>query len=108
MAPSKPTHFNDFDYAKHVAQHARALHASEPSVQRSPRHISNVMNASTHAFVRVDAVRPPLEPSYAGPLRVTRRGPETLILDVASKSGRASIDRIIPPTVACGLIDGLF
>ncbi|XP_064469741.1 uncharacterized protein LOC135384469 [Ornithodoros turicata] len=50
----------------------------------------------THVFVRVDAVRKPLQPSYNGPYPVSSRTPKHFTLRINGKDDQASIDRLKP------------
>jgi hypothetical protein len=50
----------------------------------------------THVFVRIDRVRRPLEPPYAGPYLILRRNDKHYTLLVKNKSETVSVDRLKP------------
>jgi hypothetical protein len=50
----------------------------------------------THVFVRIDRVRRPLEPPYAGPFLILRRNDKHYTLLVKNKSETVSVDRLKP------------
>lgn len=51
---------------------------------------------SSHVFVRVDAVKKPLQPTYDGPFRVLRRDPKFFELEYLDGKRVVSIDRLKP------------
>ncbi|XP_064461812.1 uncharacterized protein LOC135371786 [Ornithodoros turicata] len=56
----------------------------------------------THVFVRVDAVRKPLQPPYNGPYPVISSTPKHFMLRINGKDDQVSIDRLKPAyTEAC-------
>ncbi|KFD65158.1 hypothetical protein M514_11382 [Trichuris suis] len=57
-----------------------------------PRHLETC----THVFLRNDAVRPPLTPTYDGPFLVTRRTAKTITLLLHDKLKTVSLDRVKP------------
>ncbi|KHJ42497.1 integrase core domain protein [Trichuris suis] len=57
-----------------------------------PRHLETC----THVFLRNDAVRPPLTPTYDGPFLVTRRTAKTVTLLFHDKLKTVSLDRVKP------------
>lgn len=91
MFPSRPVHFKYV--AKRLAQNMRILHADPSWDQRPSRHIPAALSISTHIFVRVDCVRPQLQPPYAGLFRMVRRGRKTFIFDFAGRHDALSTDR---------------
>ncbi|KAL1446948.1 hypothetical protein WDU94_003629 [Cyamophila willieti] len=54
------------------------------------------LNNATHVFVRVDAVKKPLQPTYDGPFRVLRRNPKFFELECLDGKKVISIDRLKP------------
>lgn len=55
--------------------------------------------AATHAFLRDDAVRRPLQPPYSGPYRILRMRDKTATLDIRGREVEVSSDRIKPAHV---------
>lgn len=54
------------------------------------------MPSATHAFLRDDTVRRPLQPPYTGPYKILTRSSKTVTLDVGGKKHEVSIDRVKP------------
>lgn len=52
------------------------------------------LSTSTHAFVRVDAVRAPLQAPYTGPHRILRHGNKTCKMEINGKEKEISVDRL--------------
>ena len=50
----------------------------------------------SHAFLRVDAAKPPLTPPYTGPYLIRDRKEKTLRLQIGNKLDWVSIDRLKP------------
>ncbi|KFD54704.1 hypothetical protein M513_04404 [Trichuris suis] len=74
------------------------------SVRPTPTRVSKTtkwfirshLETCTHVFLRNDAVRPPLTPTYDGPFLVTRRTAETITLLFHDKLKTVSLDRVKP------------
>lgn len=58
--------------------------------------VHNDMHTCTHVYVRVDAVRKPLQAPYEGPYRVIKRYGKYYTLDINGKQANISIDRLKP------------
>lgn len=56
------------------------------------RHLSN----SSHVFLRIDSVRPPLTPPYAGPYQLLDLDEKTCKIEINGKPTLVSIDRVKP------------
>lgn len=54
------------------------------------------MAQCTHVFVRVDAVRTPLQPPYDGPFRVIKKYEKYFLIDLGSRKAKISVDRLKP------------
>ena len=73
-----------------LAPHPVLYHRTETgSVPRS-------LLAASAVFLRIDAVRRPLEPPYEGPFEVLLRGPKTFTIRRGSKDVVVSVDRLKP------------
>ena len=73
-----------------VVPHPVVFHKTESgSIPRS-------LWSAQAVFLRVDAVRRPLEPPYEGPFEVLARGPKTFTIRRGSKDVVVSVDRLKP------------
>lgn len=54
------------------------------------------LDTCSHVFVRVDKVKPPLQPAYEGPYLVIRRFRKHYVVEVNNKNVSISIDRLKP------------
>ena len=54
------------------------------------------LSSSSHVFVRVDTVKPPLTPPYKGPYKVLERRPKSYLIDNGRLKDWVSIDRLKP------------
>ena len=73
-----------------LAPHPVLYHAKDRgSLPRSLQHAPAV-------FLRIDAVRRPLQPPYEGPFPVVRRGPKTFVIKRGVKEVTVSVDRLKP------------
>lgn len=57
-------------------------------------YIPPLLEATTHVFVRRDAVRTPLQRSYDGPYRIIKRSDKFYTLDLNVRRDTASLDRL--------------
>ena len=57
-------------------------------------HVDPALNTSSHVFIRVDAVRKPLQPPYEGPFRVVERKEKYFVVDRHGSQQSISIDRL--------------
>ncbi|KOC58849.1 Gag-Pol polyprotein [Habropoda laboriosa] len=57
------------------------------------------LTSSPYIFLRHDAVKGPLQPSYDGPFKVLKRGDKTFIIDINGKHTTVSVDRLKPAFV---------
>lgn len=51
---------------------------------------------ATHAFLRDDTVRRPLQPPYTGPHKILDRNSKTITLDILGRKSEVSVDRVKP------------
>lgn len=70
---------------------ARSIHSSSRAIFVHPD-----LQTSDYVFVRRDAVRKPLQPTYDGPYGVIRRGAKVFDIKIKDKISRISIDRLKP------------
>jgi hypothetical protein len=61
-----------------------------------PVYLPKDLQQAKYVFVRVDAVRKPLQPPYDGPYKVLARNPKYFSLQIKSKRSNVSIDRLKP------------
>ncbi|CAK9832763.1 Transposon Ty3-I Gag-Pol polyprotein [Anthophora retusa] len=54
------------------------------------------LNSSPYVFLRHDATRTPLQPTYDGPYEVLERGSRTFVIKVKDKATRVTIERLKP------------
>ncbi|BES97872.1 multicellular organismal development [Nesidiocoris tenuis] len=54
------------------------------------------LSTSTHAFVRIDRVKKPLEPAYDGPFKILARQEKFFTLLIKQKEVNISLDRLKP------------
>ena len=68
-----------------------------PPVRPQPQHkshVSNTLSHCTHAFVRHDGVRKPLQAVYDGPFKVLQRNDKHFKLQYPNRTDIVSIDRL--------------
>ena len=70
------------------------LQPCSPRPQHKTTHIPPALSTCTHVFVRVDAVKKPLQPPYNGPYRVIKRTAKFFFLEINGKQDSVSIDRL--------------
>ena len=72
-----------------------------PPIIHSQRtmNISKSLTEQTHAFIRVDNVKPPLTPPYTDPYVILQRTPKAYKLDLGNKQDWISLDRLKPAYV---------
>ncbi|XP_064479131.1 uncharacterized protein LOC135392345 [Ornithodoros turicata] len=74
-----------------------AQHPPPPRQPFSSRlYVHDDLETCTHVFVRVDAVRKPLQPPYTGPYQVVSRTSKSFSLIINGKQEQVSIDRLKP------------
>lgn len=65
-------------------------------------YVSDDLMSATHAFVRHDAVRKPLQQPYDGPFKVLHRSDKHFTLDINGRSEVISLDRLKPAYMDVG------
>ena len=56
--------------------------------------VPKVISSWTHVFLRMDAVKAPINPLYTGPYHVLSRTDKLFTLDISGKIETVSIDRV--------------
>ncbi|CAE1314837.1 unnamed protein product [Acanthosepion pharaonis] len=71
--------------------------SDSPYAQSSPTiHVPQQLQDCEFIFVRNDAVKKPLTPTYQGPFKVLKRSEKHLTIDRGSRTATISIDRVKP------------
>ncbi|KAL5480002.1 hypothetical protein EMCRGX_G023615 [Ephydatia muelleri] len=79
------------------------LRAIEPREKHGYKtYVSDDLMSATHAFVRHDAVRKPLQQPYNGPFKVLHRSDKHFTLDINGRSEVISLDRLKPAYMDVG------
>lgn len=86
------------DFADRLRNHMNKLAPQPTSWHHSSRpfYIPRDLSTATYVFLREGPVRRPLQPPYAGPYKVTRRGSKTYDILVKNKTLTVTIDRLKP------------
>ncbi|CAH1383562.1 unnamed protein product [Tenebrio molitor] len=63
---------------------------------KNPVYLPRDLQQAKYVFVRVDAVRKPLQPLCDGPYKVLARNPKYFSLQIKNKRSNVSIDRLKP------------
>lgn len=58
--------------------------------------VHKALNDSTHVFVRIDTIKPPLTPPFNGPFKVIERKHKFFKIEMGGKNTNISIDRLKP------------
>lgn len=88
------------EFAKALHQMFSSLKASEGTRHSKLRVFMNPrLKDCSHVFVRIDAVRRPLQPPYEGPYEVVKRSDKYFEINVLGKNQVVSIDRVKPAFV---------
>ena len=84
-------------YASQLAASMRSLAATPPRSPHSPSvHVPTQLQTCTHAFVRVDRIRKPLEAPYSGPYPILKRYEKYFVLRINGREDTVSLDRLKP------------
>ncbi|XP_063545738.1 uncharacterized protein LOC134753730 [Cydia strobilella] len=88
------------DYTDFLTRLQLIMRKLQPSpVARHGTHkvfVHKDLATSTHVFLRNDAVRKPLQPTYTGPYQVIERGDKFFKILLKGKPNNVSIDRLKP------------
>lgn len=99
------------DPASYVTRLKAIFDRLRPTPPRQPSstklYVHDDLQTCTHVFVRVDAVRKPLQPPYSGPYQVVSRTPKFFTLIINGKQDQVSIDRLKPAYIEAPPADTL-
>ena len=70
------------------------LQLVQPRSSHGKTFVQQDLDKCTHVFVRVDAVRKPLQPPYQGPFEVIRRIRKTVTIDRNGISDSMAVDSV--------------
>ncbi|KFD67384.1 hypothetical protein M514_20420, partial [Trichuris suis] len=95
---------------RNVAEHSDGLRVFFDSIRPPPTRrqrshgwfVPKELHDCTHVFLRHDAPRPPLSPTFDGPYRVTARTAKTVTIMQNGKLKTVSIDRVKPAFIDPG------
>lgn len=97
IPPSQDCASNTPDFVKHLQTKMASLRPIPASRHSKPSaFVFKDLPKATHAFLRDDAVRRPLQQPYTGPYKILERSAKTITLDVRGKEHEVSIDRVKP------------
>lgn len=85
------------NYVARLKTDMQKLRAQPPRKQQPHKaHISSELASGTHAFVRRDTLRKPLQRPYDGPFLILRRADKYYTLDMNGRQEQVSLDRLKP------------
>nr|XP_054757883.1 uncharacterized protein LOC129263999 [Lytechinus pictus] len=82
------------NYVSRLRQHMAASTATPTRSKDGRSYVPRDLLKCSHVFVRVDAVRKPLEPPYKGPYKVVKRNEKFFTIELNGKRDQVSIDRL--------------
>ena len=96
IVPTRHDTVDPADYVQRLKDHMSAL--APTATRRSPQtsFVHRSLDTCTHIFLRIDAVRKPLQPPYLGPFKVLKRNPKFFVIEQKGKHVSVSIDRLKP------------
>ncbi|KAK3881302.1 hypothetical protein Pcinc_014253 [Petrolisthes cinctipes] len=84
------------DFATHLKNTMKCLQPVQPRTSNSKTFVHQDLEACTHVFVRVDAVKRPLQQPYQGPFQVVRRTRKNFTIDKHGSQEDVAVDRVKP------------
>ncbi|KAJ8722681.1 hypothetical protein PYW07_003861 [Mythimna separata] len=96
MIGEKITKYTQSHYEDVITSAMKKLNAAHINTDRRTTYIPRLLRTCSHVFVRNDAVRRPLTPTYNGPHRVLQRNDKTYTIQADGKTKTISIDRLKP------------
>lgn len=91
ITDERKSHYEDV-----IAKSMQKLHAAHINTDRRTTYVPRQLRTCTHVFMRDDAVRKPLTPTYKGPYRVSERNDKAYTILVNAKPKNVSVDRLKP------------
>ncbi|KAJ8031654.1 hypothetical protein HOLleu_24913 [Holothuria leucospilota] len=82
------------NYVDRLRRRMSKLKAVPPRTSNRPSQLDKTLMTTPYVFIRVDAVKKPLQPPYTGPYRVIDRKDKYFVLDVNGKHKSVSVDRL--------------
>ena len=86
-------------YVTKLKESMKYLRASPSRQQQRSSYVSDNLQTCTHAFIRHDAIRKPLQAPYEGPYEVISRSPKHFTMNVKGTKEIVSLDRLKPAFV---------
>ena len=100
FAPSTDAAIPDpSSYVTKLKESMKHLRASPSRQQQRSSYVSDNLQTCTHAFIRHDAIKKPLQPPYEGPYEVISRSPKHFTMNVKGSKEIVSLDRLKPAFV---------
>lgn len=84
------------DFASHLKTSMKCLQPVQPRRDNTKTFVHQDLDTCTHVFVRVDAVKKPLQQPYQGPYPVVRRTRKNFTIDKNGSQDVVAIDRVKP------------
>ena len=84
------------DFITWLKTHFRSTHTAPLRCILTHLNIPEELSTATRAFVRHDAIRRPLQPSYDGPYPITKCTPKHFTVNINGRHNTISIDRLKP------------
>ncbi|MEL6607086.1 MAG: DDE-type integrase/transposase/recombinase [Bacteroidota bacterium] len=96
----------DFNLTQLAVELHKLPFAYTPTRERKIKtHMPEKLKTCSHAWLRVDRIRKPLEAPYQGPFEVVKRSDDTMTLKIRGKNETVSIDRVKPATLPAAKVD---
>ncbi|CAL8102051.1 unnamed protein product [Calicophoron daubneyi] len=86
-------------YARRLCRYMQKVAPAKTRIQECRTYIPKDLSDCTHVFVRVEAVRRPLQQPYEGPFRVIAKKEKTFKVERAGRTENITIDRLKPAYV---------
>ncbi len=93
-SPSNTALEDPSNFIHQLKSHMQQIRPLPPRPAHSNSHINPDLAATTHVFIRQDAVRKPLQPPYNGPYPVVSRTDKHFTVKVNGRQDTISVDRL--------------